>query len=255
MLKILDPGVFPPGFFIFVSMPEKTKTANGNIPIPQWAEDDRPREKLLNKGRAALSDAELIAILIRSGNPKESAVELSKKILSLTNNNLNDLGKLPVSELKKIRGIGQAKALSIAAALELGRRRKEEEPRNTTKIMTSKDSFLVFKPFLSDLPHEEFWVLLLNAGNKIMVFKRISEGGISGTVVDAKIIFKFAIEYLASKIVLCHNHPSGDPKPSNADILLTKKLRESGKMLGINVADHIIIGDRCYFSFADEGMF
>jgi DNA repair protein RadC len=229
-------------------------TTQKNIPIKNWAEDDRPREKLLLKGRSALSNAELIAILIATGNPEESAVGLSKKILSLTRNRLSDLGKLTITDLKKIKGIGEAKAVTIAAALELGRRRKEEDTRDTKKIITSKDAFSFFEPFLSDLPHEEFWVLLLNGANKIISSKRISEGGTQSTIVDVKIIFRYAIEHLACNIVLCHNHPSGNIKPSNSDILLTKKLKECGRMLDITVSDHLIIGDRNYYSFADDGM-
>lgn len=240
------------GFFIFVWM--SAKPVLKNIPIKDWAVDDRPREKLLLKGRAALSDAELIAILVATGSKEDSAVGLSKKILALSRNSLNDLGRFSVTDFRKIKGIGKAKAITIVAALELGRRRKEEATAAQVKIQTSKDSYRFFEPFLSDLPHEEFWILLLNSGNKILGYKRISEGGIVGTIADMKIIFKHAVELLASSIVLCHNHPSGNTKPSMADIVLTKKLKESGALLDIAIVDHIIIGEKSYFSFADGGI-
>jgi DNA repair protein RadC len=224
------------------------------IPITAWAEADRPREKLLSKGRGVLTDAELVAILIGSGNRELSAVELAKVILGKTNNNLNDLGRLSVAELMKIKGIGEAKAISIVAALELGRRRKEEEAVKKIKIASSQDAYNYFKPYLSDLNYEEFWVLLLNRANIIMKAERISSGGVSGTVADAKLIFNKALENLASSIILCHNHPSGNLNPSEADITLTKRLKEAGKFLEIPVLDHIIFTDISYYSFADEGM-
>lgn len=225
-----------------------------SLSIKSWAEDDRPREKLLAQGRSALSDAELIAIIIGSGSRDESAVDLSKRILHSIDNNLNELGKLTVNDLMKFKGIGEAKAITIAAALELGRRRKEQEPKKKIKIASSKDAFDIFFPLLEDVPHEEFWVLLLNHQNKVIDKVCVSRGGVSGTVADAKLIFKVAIEKLASSIVLCHNHPSGNLQPSHQDKELTKKLKQAGSTLDIAVLDHIIIGDTNYFSFADEGL-
>lgn len=225
-----------------------------SLTIKSWAEEDRPREKLLNKGRHVLTDAELIAILIGSGTRKETAVELAKKILTQLENNLNSLAKLSVQDLMKFKGIGEAKAISIVAALELGRRRKETETIKREKITSSKDIFEILRPQFLDLPHEEFHVLLLNRANTIIRKEFISRGGISGTVVDPKIIFKIALEHLACSIILCHNHPSGNLKPSTEDIALTKKIKESGAFLEIPVLDHIIVSDTGYFSFADEGM-
>jgi DNA repair protein RadC len=221
--------------------------------IKQWSEDDRPREKLLLKGRSALSDAELIAILIATGSKEDSALSLAQKILAIVSNNLAALGKLSTKDFQQIKGIGQAKAISIIAALELGRRRKIEDATTAIKISTSADLFALFEPRLSDLPHEEFWVLLLNRGNKIIDYKKISEGGVAGTVVDPKIIFKYALENLASNIVLCHNHPSGNTMPSFEDKTLTKKIKEGAALLDILVLDHLIIGQKTYYSFADYG--
>lgn len=226
-----------------------------NISIKSWAEEDRPREKLITKGRQSLTDAELIAILIGSGNKKETAVELSKRILKESgNNNLNELAKLTVNDLIKFKGIGEAKAISIVAALELGRRRKDSENKKREKIVLSNDAYKFIKPVFLDLPHEEFWTLLLNRSNHLIKKELISRGGVAGTVVDAKIIFKSAVENLANAIILCHNHPSGNIKPSDADIKLTKNLKEAGKLLEIQVLDHLIVTDTDYFSFADNGM-
>lgn len=230
------------------------ETVKENLPITAWAEDDRPREKLMSKGRHVLSDAELVAILIASGNTEETAVELSKRILNSVNNNLNELGKLTINDLTKFRGIGEAKAISIIAALELGRRRKETESTKREKITTSTGVYELFRPLLLDLPHEEFWVILLNRSSSIIKKEMISRGGVSGTVVDSKIIFKSAVENLASSVILCHNHPSGNTKPSEQDIQITKKLKEAGKLLEIPVLDHVIISETGYYSFADEGM-
>src|ERR1035437_5545547 len=230
---------------------EKTERS---LTIKSWAEEDRPREKLLSKGRHVLTDAELIAILIGSGSRKETAVELGKRILAEFGNNLNALAKLSVSDLMKFKGIGEAKAISIVAAMELGRRRKETETAKREKITSSKDIFDVFRPQFLDLPHEEFHVLLLNRSNLIIRKEVVSRGEVSGTVVDPKIIFKIAVEHLASSIILCHNHPSGNLKPSDADISLTKKIKEAGILLEIPILDHLIISDSGYFSFADEGM-
>jgi len=236
--------------FTFVSMEETEKY----LTIKSWAEEDRPREKLLLKGRHVLTDAELIAILIGSGSKKESAVELSKRILSEFGNNLNEIAKLSVQDLMKFKGIGEAKAISIVAAMELGRRRKETETLKREKVITSKDIFEIFRPQFMDLPHEEFHILLLNRSNHLIRKENVSKGGISGTVVDPKIIFKIALTHQASSIVLCHNHPSGNLKPSAEDISLTKKIKEAGAFLEIPILDHVIISDMGYFSFADEGM-
>ena len=225
-----------------------------NISIKDWADDDRPREKLLIKGKAALSDTELIAILIASGNRDESAVELSKRILQSLGNNLNSLAKLSVNDLIKFKGIGEAKAISIIASLELGRRRRSADVLEKDKIGGSKDAFQVLQLKLEDLPHEEFWVMLLNRANKVIDIKLIGRGGVSSTVVDSKVIFSFALESLASGIILAHNHPSGNLKPSNSDIRLTKKLVDAGKIMEVPILDHIIVGDNDYFSFADEGL-
>lgn len=225
-----------------------------SVPITEWAESDRPREKLLEKGRGVLSDAELIGILIGSGSKNETAVELARRILSSVGNDLNALGKLNVAELCKFNGIGEAKAISIIAALELGRRRKIVEAPQRIKINNSKSVFDAVGPQISDLLHEEFWVLYLDRSNHIIRKSNISKGGVSGTVVDARIIFKQAIENLASAIVLCHNHPSGNLKPSEEDIRITKKLKEAGKLVDIAIIDHIIIAGNNFFSFADEGL-
>ncbi len=222
--------------------------------IKNWAEDDRPREKLLLKGKHSLSNAELIAILIGSGSSELSAVDLAKTILNSSNNNLIELSKLSVTDLMKFRGIGQAKAISIIAALELGKRRRSEDVLEKGKIISSRDAFEVFQGILSDSQYEEFWMLLLNKANKIIKKINISEGGISGTVADPKKIFKLALENNASSIILSHNHPSGNIQPSDSDLKLTKKLVDAGKLLDISVLDHVIIGDEKYYSFADENM-
>lgn len=224
-----------------------------NLKIKDWAVEDRPREKLLQKGISSLSDAELIAILLGSGTRNESAVELSKKVLKLAENNLNELGKLGVADLTKTKGIGEAKAITIMAALEIGRRRKLSEIINKKKITQSKDVFEVFQPIIGDLPHEEFWILLLNRSNKIIDKYKISQGGVSGTVIDTKIILKNAIEKLASSMILCHNHPSGNRNPSSADDQITKKLKAGAELIDISVIDHIIIADTEFYSYADEG--
>lgn len=225
------------------------------LSIKSWAEEDRPREKLLLKGKSALSDAELIAILLRTGVTGSSALDIAKKILHKVNGNLNELGKLSVGELKKMeKGLGDTKAISIAAALELGRRRQSSEIREKPVIRTSRDSFDYIYPEIADLPHEEFYVLYLNKSNKVITYKHISVGGIAGTVADTKIILKHAIELLATSIIAVHNHPSGNLKPSQADIDLTKKLKEAGKLIDASLLDHLIIGDRNYYSFADSGL-
>ncbi len=220
--------------------------------IKFWAEEDRPREKLLDKGRHVLSEAELIAILIGSGNKEDSAVELSKKILASANNDLNLLAKLSVHDLMKFNGVGQAKAISIVAALELGRRRKDTDSSKKVKITGSRDVYSIMKPIMLDLPHEEFWMLLLNRANFVIKKELISKGGIAGTVVDTKLIFNSALSHFASAIIICHNHPSGNLKPSNADRSITKKIKEAGQLLDIALLDHIIISDNDFYSFADE---
>ena len=223
------------------------------LKIKDWAVEDRPREKLIQKGVQSLSDAEIIALLIGSGTKNETAVELSKRILKTANNNLNELGKLDISELIKIKGIGEAKAITIIAALELGRRRKISDVLIKKKITQSKDIFELFQPIIGDIPHEEFWILLLNRSNRIIEKIKISQGGVSGTVIDVKIILKQALEKLASSIILCHNHPSGNKSPSNADDTITNKLKAGAELLDIQVLDHIIIADIDYYSYADEG--
>ena len=227
---------------------------NNSISIKNWSEDDRPREKLMLKGKSVLSDAELIAILIGSGSRNESAVELSKKILASVGNNLNELGKLNLSQLCNFKGIGEAKAVTIIAAMELARRRRSEEVIELTKITSSKIIFEIMQPIIGELPHEEFWVLYLNNANKVITKNQLSKGGMTGTVVDVRIIFKSALESGAVGIILCHNHPSGNLKPSEADIEITKKVKTAGKSLDINVLDHLIITQNGYYSFADEGI-
>jgi DNA repair protein RadC len=222
--------------------------------IRSWAEDDRPREKLLLKGRSVLSDAELIAILIASGNNEESAVALSKRILASINNDLNALGKMNVKDLTTFKGIGEAKAISIIAAMELGRRRKESEPQKKAKITSSRMAFEVLYPYVSDLQHEEFWVVFVDRGNRILGVENVSKGGVDGTLADARLVFRPALQHLASGVILCHNHPSGNVNPSQDDIDLTRKLRIAGKSLEIPVLDHIIIGNADFYSFADNGM-
>ena len=224
------------------------------LSIKEWAVEDRPREKMLVKGIRSLSEAELIAILIGSGSLDESAVELSRRVLASVNNNLNELGKKAINDLKKFKGIGEVKAIIILAALEIGRRRKETEPDEKPKVVTSGDAAAIFKPLLSDLPHEEFWVLLLNRNNLVIDKLMVSQGGISGTVIDVRIILKIALEKLACSIILCHNHPSGNLLPSEADKEITKKINEAGKHMDIPVLDHLIIANDAYFSFADEGL-
>jgi DNA repair protein RadC len=222
--------------------------------IKAWAEDDRPREKLLNKGKASLSDAELVAIVIGMGTREMSAVELSKKILQSTGNNLNELAKLSVKDLMKFKGIGEAKAISIVAAMEIARRRKDTDPLKKDRIRYSKEAFDILKPFMMDLDHEQFWMICLNRNQEVAKIIQISTGGVTGTIADPKIIFKYALEHLASCIILSHNHPSGNLTPSQADIKLTKQLSEGARLLDMTLSDHIIFSNNGYFSFADENM-
>jgi len=225
-----------------------------SLKITDWAVEDRPREKLIQKGMPSLSDAELLAILISSGTKKKSAVDLGRELLSIVNNTLNALGKLSVSDLTKLHGIGQARAVTIAAALELGRRRKLAEIPESYQIKCSKDVFELFQPILSDLAHEEFWILFLNRSNKVINRMKLSQGGISGTVTDVRIVMKKAIEYLSSGIIVCHNHPSGNLSPSESDNRITMKIKEAGNIMDIQLLDHLIITDKDYYSFADNGL-
>ena len=222
--------------------------------IKSWSPEDRPREKLILKAKAALSDAELIAILLGSGTQAMSAVELAKRILHPADNSLHELARFTVRDLIKIKGIGQAKALTIVAALELGRRRKDLEPTEKERISGSRDAYSLVRADLMDIGHEEFWIILLNRANRVIKKMQISQGGVAGTVADPKIIFKHALDELASAIILAHNHPSGNLNASQADLDLTKKLKEAGKLLDIQVLDHLIVAGQKYFSFADEGL-
>jgi DNA repair protein RadC len=221
--------------------------------IKAWAEEDRPREKMMQKGRAALTDAELIAILLGSGSTNETAVELAQRILLHVSNDLNKLAQLTLNDLKKFKGIGEAKAVTIAAALELGRRRKDTVSEPLPIIKSSRMAYELMKPELLDLPVEQFWLILLSRSSRLIKKMKISEGGLSGTVVDPRLIFKEAIEALASSIILVHNHPSGNLNPSEADLSLTKKLVAAGRLLDILVNDHLIFTNNGYYSFADEG--
>lgn len=225
---------------------------NLNTPINQWADDDRPREKLILKGKRALSDAELLAILIGSGTREESAVDLCKRILASCSNSLNQLGRLEVMDLVKFKGIGEAKAISIIAALEIGRRRRELEPEKRPIINSSAQLFNILYPLMADLNVEEFWMVHLNKANKVMFTERVSSGGVSGTLVDPKRIFSSALNRLSAGIIVAHNHPSGALKPSQQDIRLTKTLYNAGNLLDIKLLDHIIIAGNSYFSFADQ---
>ncbi len=223
--------------------------------IKTWAEADRPREKLLKLGRHNLTDSELLAILIRTGTKELTAVDVAKEILSACNNDITQLSKLSVNDLmKNHKGMGEVKAITIVAALELGRRRREAEGLKKEKISGSADAFEILQPRMSDLPHEEFVVLMLNRANEVIGKYDLSKGGIAGTVVDPKLVFKAALEHLACGIILCHNHPSGNPKPSPEDLKLTKKLKDAGTLMEIDVLDHIIVAGDQYFSFADEGL-
>ncbi|WP_232013426.1 RadC family protein [Weeksella virosa] len=222
--------------------------------IKSWAEDDRPREKLLLKGRAALSDAELLAIIMGSGNRDESAVQLAQRILKAAHNNWNELAKFGVKDLCSFKGIGEAKAISILTALEIGRRRNAQLHLERPKITCSQDAYQLLQLQMADLPIEEFWVMYLNQGNAVLKLEQISRGGISQTLVDIRIVFKKGIEQMATAMILAHNHPSGSLKPSESDLSLTRKLQEAAKVLDINILDHLIVTQTSYFSFADEGL-
>ncbi|MDR6762434.1 DNA repair protein RadC [Flavobacterium sp. 2755] len=222
--------------------------------IKNWSEDDKPREKLMLKGKDALSDAELMAILIGSGSRNESAVALSQRILAGAGN-LNSLGKMSISQLMQFKGIGEAKAITIIAALELGRRRRAEDTVKLSKIISSKNTFEIMQPIIGELSHEEFWVLFLNNSNKVISKSQLSKGGITGTIVDIRLVFKLALENGATGLILCHNHPSGNLNPSDADKQITKKIKTAGEILDVKILDHLIITETKYYSFVDEGIF
>lgn len=227
---------------------------SNRLTIKQWSEEDRPREKLKKQGRQSLSDAELLAILIGSGTPNEDALTIAQKLLLSVDSDLSKLSKQSISELMKHYGIGEAKALIIAACMELGQRRKDIVKTEKFKIQSSANIHQLMSEHFADLAHEEFWVIFLNRGNYIIDKKCMSKGGISGTVVDIRIILKQAIEFLSSSIILCHNHPSGNLKPSNEDVLLTKKCKEAALLMDIKLLDHLIFHENKYYSFCDEGM-
>lgn len=223
--------------------------------IKSWSIDDRPREKMLAKGRQSLTDSELLAIILGSGSRGESAVELSKRILADHKYNLNELGKISIKDLvKNYKGVGEAKAINIIAALELGRRRQDTDPLEKVAIRSSRDAFHILYPLLSDLPYEEFWIVLCNRANKVIHKQSIGRGGIHSVVADVRIMMKSALDHFAASIILCHNHPSGNLKPSTEDINLTNKVKEAARLFEMTVSDHIIIGENAYFSFADEGI-
>lgn len=224
------------------------------LSIKDWSEDDRPREKLVHKGRSMLSDAELIAILIGSGNREESAVGLSKRILASSSNNLSELGKFSVKDLMKFKGIGEAKAVSIVAALEIGRRRNSSDTLSRKRITSSTSVFELLHPVIGDLSHEEFWVVYLNNSNKVLEKQQLSKGGITGTLVDVRLVLKTALELNAVGLILAHNHPSGTLQPSQSDKQLTQKLKKAAASLDVKVLDHIIVTEKTYFSFADDGL-
>lgn len=224
-----------------------------SMKITDWAVEDRPRERLWNKGPSSLSDAELLAILIGSGTRNHSALDLARELLAMAGNSLGDLGKLSAGEIRRIKGMGEAKAVTIAAALELGRRRKMAETSENPQIRSSSDVYNIMCPVMEDLPHEEFWILFLNRANRVTGRMKISQGGVSGTVTDVRIVMKKAIESLASGLVICHNHPSGNNSPSDSDIRITQKIKEAGALMDIQLIDHLIIAGKDYYSFADNG--
>lgn len=234
-------------------MTTMSTSASSKLSIPEWSRDDRPRERLQARGAKALSDAELVAILIRSGSTTESALDLARIILNKAGNDLHKLAGLGVNELTRIHGVGEAKAMSIVAALELGQRRRDLTVEQRPIIADSRSAFELLQPVLGDLPYEEFWLLLLDRGNRLMNRCKISQGGMHGTVADPKLIFREALDQRASAVILCHNHPSGQLRPSAEDIQLTRKLVEGGRFLDIQVQDHLIVTSAGYFSFADNG--
>ena len=226
---------------------------NERLRIKELAKDDRPREKALQKGVASLSNAELIAILVRIGNADETVVQLAQRIVNLVSNNLNTLGKLSIKELMKLKGVGEAKALAIAAAMELGRRKVDAEPEKRESIRSSYDAFRLFYPILCDLLHEELWVALTNNASKVIEKVRISQGGAGETTADIRLIMKDAINTVCHGIIVCHNHPSGNLQPSSQDDMLTSRLKTIAQLMNIQLLDHIIISDNKYYSYADEG--
>ena len=232
---------------------ENNKKKKSNS-IKSWAEDDRPREKMLHKGYAALSDAELIAILIQSGTPEQSAVDLAREILKLGNHNLSHLGKLTLKDFQKVKGIGEARAITLAAALELGRRRQLGEGMEQKEISSSRAAADILIPLMGDLTQERFCILCLSMSNKLIHYEFVSSGGLTSTVVDPKMIFKIALQHLTSRLIIAHNHPSGNRKPSAADRQITDKLKDGARLLDMQLMDHIIIADKKHFSFADEGL-
>ena len=229
-------------------------TDDKRLTIRDWAEDDRPREKMLRKGTQSLSDAELLAILIATGNNNETAVELARRILNECRDNLNELAQLTIADLcKRFKGIGEAKAITIMAALELGKRRKTSDMLERQKIVSSKDLFDLFEPQLVDLPHEEFWLGILNGANKVIEIKRLTQGGSKQTVVDVPMLLKLALEKSAQAIAVAHNHPSGQNRPSHEDEVITRRIKTGCEAIGILLLDHIIIARGDYYSFSDEG--
>ena len=226
---------------------------NGRLRLNEWAEEDRPREKMLLKGASSLSDAELIAILIGSGNNEETAVQLSQRILNNASNNLNTLGKFSIKELMEYKGIGDAKAITIVAAMELGRRKSVAEPEKRKLIRSSNDAFQIFYPILCDIPHEELWVALTNQAGKVTEKHKVSQGGMGETSADLRVIMKAAIIATCHGIILCHNHPSGNLQPSQNDDTLTSRLGKAAQLMNMQLLDHIIICDKYYYSYADEG--
>ncbi len=243
------------GLFLFlrVNQSQTTMPYSTNGGIKSWAEDDRPREKLLLKGKAALSDAELIAILLGSGSRNETAVDLAKRILAAAQYNLNELGRFEVNALRQFKGVGEAKAIGIITALELGKRRRQSEALERKKVVSSAQAFEVLQPLIGDLPHEEFWGVFLSTSNRILTTRCISKGGFTGTMADVRMVFKEALLLNATALVLAHNHPSQSLKPSHPDRLLTKKMAEAGQLMDIKLMDHLIISEHGYYSFADEG--
>ena len=228
-------------------------TVKGKLSIPEWSKEDRPRERMLARGPKAMTDVELVAILIRSGTPTESALDLARIILNKAGNDLHKLAALGTTDLMKVNGVGEAKAMSIVAALELGQRRRDLSVAERPLIATSRAAFELLQPVVADLAHEEFWLLLLDRGNRLLERIKVSQGGMHGTVADPKLIFREALDRRASSVILCHNHPSGQLRPSAEDISLTRKLLEGGRFLDIAVQDHLIITTGGYYSFADNG--
>ena len=222
--------------------------------LKTWSVEDRPREKVLANGVQYLSDSEILAILLGSGTRNMTVVELAKQVLAKSGNSLHELGRQNISDLVAIKGIGPAKAITLLAAMELGRRRDATQQTERIPVKSSETVFKIFHPILGDLDHEEFWLLMLNRANRVLGRFKVSQGGLSGTVIDTRIILKKALDNLASSIVVCHNHPSGNNQPSDADVKITEKLKKAAEMLEIKLLDHVIIADKSYFSFADEGL-